>query len=165
MARALRVWAIKGRKKTRSIICRTDRANDANKRYILPQSDDFKSPGAHQAWHHEQAQFDWQLPRWKNFTCYTSPQVVLKPWPWGYQDILGGRIYTSAMLQTIRGSRIWRPTCWRRRLEQGNHRRHDETGKFRFVTLFITPFPPTHKHTHIPPPQQNILCYSTNYFI
>ena len=34
MARALRAWAIKGRKKTRSITCRTDRADEANKRYV-----------------------------------------------------------------------------------------------------------------------------------
>ena len=40
MARVLRAWAIKGRKKTWSITCRTDRANEANKRYVCRYESD-----------------------------------------------------------------------------------------------------------------------------
>ena len=35
MVRALRAWAIKGRKKRGSITCPTDRANEANKMFII----------------------------------------------------------------------------------------------------------------------------------
>ena len=35
MARALRAWAIKERKKPGPITCRTDQANEANKMFII----------------------------------------------------------------------------------------------------------------------------------
>ena len=35
MTSALRAWTIKGREKTRSTTCRTDQANESNKRYVL----------------------------------------------------------------------------------------------------------------------------------